>query len=116
MARYVVVSDDLADLVIKLGPLEWDGVAPYTPPAGTTVMTEAAALAAGYTMPARAQTLVTEAIIRGRAGQALDFNAAYLAIASPTNAQAVAQVGVLTRECSGLVRLLLRRLDTDEGT
>lgn len=36
---------------------------------------------------------------------ALSANVTFLALASPTNAQVVAQVQRLTRECSGLLRL-----------
>ena len=42
---------------------------------------------------------------------ALAGNAAYLAIASPTNAQVAAQVRALTRQNNGLIRLIRRRLD-----
>jgi hypothetical protein len=116
VGRYVIVSVDGADRVIHGGPLEWDGVTPYAPPAGTTLVTEADAQAGGYTLPPRRPVDVVAATLTARAGQALAVNGAYLALASPTAAQVAAQVGVLTRECSGLVRLLLRRLDTDEGT
>ena len=54
--------------------------------------------------------------IQQRAQQALTANDTFLAIASPTQAQTLAQVKVLTRECSGLIRLLLSQFDTTAGT
>lgn len=54
--------------------------------------------------------------IRNRAQTALTTNATYLALASPTNAQVIAQVRALTMECNGLIRLLLGQLDSTSGT
>lgn len=54
--------------------------------------------------------------IAAKAAGALEANATYLAIGAPTNAQIAAQVNRLTRECSALIRLLLRMTDTDAGT
>lgn len=54
--------------------------------------------------------------ITGRAKTALTANDAFLAITSPTTAQAVAQTKVLTRECSALIRLVLNELGTTSGT
>jgi len=54
--------------------------------------------------------------LRSRARTALDANATYLNIASPSNAQVVAQVRRLTQECSGMIRLVLGVLDTTDGT
>lgn len=54
--------------------------------------------------------------IEQRARAALAANATYLAIASPTNAQNLAQIRLLTRECSALIRLALNELDTNDGT
>ena len=54
--------------------------------------------------------------LRTKALAALDANATYLALANPTNAENLAQIRRLTRECSGLIRLLLGRLDDTAGT
>lgn len=47
-----------------------------------------------------------------RAQTALTNNQTYLAIAAPTQAQAVAQVAALTRQTNGLIRFLLGAFDT----
>jgi hypothetical protein len=54
--------------------------------------------------------------IRDRARLALTANATYLAIASPNAAQNTAQVKRLTRECNGLIRLLLFELQDVSDT
>lgn len=50
---------------------------------------------------------VTRFDIHTKARQALNVNASYLALATPSNAQVAAQVGRLTRENSAIIRLLL---------
>lgn len=54
--------------------------------------------------------------ITDKARQALTANAGFLALTSPTNAQVLTQVKVLTRECSALIRLMLDELSTTDGT
>lgn len=51
------------------------------------------------------------ATIRQQAQQALAGNRTYATLASPTNAQTVAQVKALSRQQNGLIRLLLGALD-----
>ena len=52
--------------------------------------------------------------IKAQARQALDTNAAFLALQSPTNAQTLAQVKALTRQANGLIRLAVGALDSTE--
>jgi hypothetical protein len=54
--------------------------------------------------------------IATRAEAALSTNDTYLAISAPTVAQNTAQTKALTKECSGLIRLLLGRLDSSANT
>jgi hypothetical protein len=49
--------------------------------------------------------------IRSQAALAVEANKTFLGLASPTNAQIVAQVRSLTRQSNGLVRLNLNLLD-----
>ena len=62
------------------------------------------------------QTLINERSVRDKARLALTANATYLALANPTAAQNTAQIKKLTRECSGLIRLLLNQLDDVSDT
>lgn len=54
-----------------------------------------------------------ESKVRQRAEQALQTNTDFLALDPPTNAQVLAQVRALTQEASALIRLVLRRFDSD---
>ena len=54
--------------------------------------------------------------LRERAASAIASNAAYLTLTTPTNAQNVAQLRTLTRECSALIRLALAAFDTTDDT
>lgn len=52
-----------------------------------------------------------EDAIRKAAATALETNRTFLAVASPTNAQTLAQVKALTRQNQGVIRLALNMLD-----
>jgi len=54
--------------------------------------------------------------IEQRAATALAANDAFLALAAPTNAQVLAQTKILTKECTAIIKLLLNRLDSVDGT
>ena len=54
------------------------------------------------------------ATLRARALDALAQNKAFLAVDAPTNAQALAQIRLLTREVSALIRLTLGALDSTD--
>lgn len=54
--------------------------------------------------------------LEAKSNTALTANATYIAIASPTNAQTTAQVKALSRQNNALIRLLLKKLDTTNGT
>lgn len=114
--RYVTVPTDTTDRAIKHGPLLWDGTTALTAPQGTKLILEADALAQGYTYPPVAIDVANAVTLRQRALTALTNDAAYLAIAAPTNAQAVAQTAALTRQVSGIIRLLLNQTTDISGT
>ena len=66
-------------------------------------------------LPLTPEQINYETLIQ-RATKALTANGAYLALTSPTQAQAVAQVKVLTRECNALIRLAVSALDDISDT
>lgn len=114
VGRYVV--GDPATKKIVGGPYRWDPVAApaWTPPESGTLLTEAAAISGGYTWPAA--TPDNAEVLRGKAGQALAINTAFLALPTPTNAQVVTQVQRLTRQMNALIRLTLAQLDDISDT
>lgn len=57
-----------------------------------------------------------QATLQSRAQSALAANATFLGLASPTQAQTLAQVQLLTKECNALIRLALNLLDSTAGT
>lgn len=54
--------------------------------------------------------------LRSRADAALNVNNDFLALASPTNAQVLAQVRVLTKENNALIRLILDKVNDISDT
>lgn len=116
LTRYVVVSTTLADKTIYDGPFTWDGVTQWTLPSGRQAITEAASVSGSYAYPAQSITDQNAATLRVRANNALAANATYQAISAPTNPQVVTQVLLLTKECNGIIRLLLSQLDDITGT
>jgi hypothetical protein len=114
MPRQVVVAIDPADLPIRRGPFMSADPALANLAADEQVMPETDALASGHTYPTALE--LHRQTLRDRAVLALDVNAAYLALNPPTAGQVATQVGRLTRECSGLIRLALDLLDSTDGT
>jgi hypothetical protein len=73
--------------------------------------------AAAPALEAARQTLVANyGTLQQRAQAALAKNATYLALPAPANVDVVAQVALLTKECTALIRLVLNALDSTAGT
>jgi hypothetical protein len=93
-----------------------------TLPDGTTVETMTATYPSGATnneqivTPPAGSPAANLATLLQRAQAALVNNNTYLAIPSPTQAQAITQVAALTRQVDGLIRFLVQDFSTTTGT
>ena len=116
MARYVIVSTDTADKVVKAGPILWDGTSTLDIGADRMAILAAAAASSGYTFPLIPATEQNGATLRSRLLQQLPANAAYSALTAPTAAQTTAQTRRNTQQNTALIRLMLELLDTTDGT
>lgn len=114
-ADYVLVPTDESIKTI-LGNYRWDGEAQLRLPAHTQLILRSVAEASGYAPIPPTPEETNSATLQDRARQALATNAAYLALAAPTNAQVAQQVARLTRQTSAAIRLLLGAVDSTDGT
>lgn len=113
-----IVGDQLADEMRAAGVeasvyIESDMLAVYADADEATVR---ALVEAHSPPPSPTPEWENERTLAARADSALTANAAFLALASPTQAQTLAQVKTLTKECTALIRLLLRKFDSADGT
>lgn len=116
VSRYVIVSTNTSDKVIKDGPILWDGTSAFTIPAGMIAILESNAIAQGYTSAPLPVASVNTTTLQQRAVTAIDNNVTYLGITNPTQAQAVTQVAALTRQVDALIKLLLNQINDTTGT
>ena len=93
-----------------------------TQPDGTTVELMIATYPSGavdrttITTPAAGSPIAVAQTLESKAQAALVNNATYLAIGTPTTAQAIAQVAALTRQVDAVIRMILNQFDTTVGT
>jgi hypothetical protein len=59
---------------------------------------------------------VNEKALKDKAVTALTINQDFLDLASPSNAEVLAQVKSLTRQVNALIRLVAKQLDSTDGT
>lgn len=104
-----------------------DGPGPHIPASGiigqgntalTGMRCSAAPCSPSLIPAAIAATAATanQATIQTRAQAALTANATFQALASPTNAQVLAQVQILTKENTALIKLALGLVSDTNGT
>lgn len=102
---------NLAQLATEMGGI---GLAARTSEGTTTVSTDEAdqaTLDAAVAAHVAIDVDSNRRTLQDQAEQALAANRTFLALASPTNAQTLAQVKMLSREANGLIRLALNLFD-----
>lgn len=104
-----VVADPIPDGLVAVALSDADRSGLETGARRWNRVTRAMEDTPGWVDPAVAEG--NEKTIRSRTGVALQTNAAYLALATPTAAQTTTQVKALTRQVSGLLRLVDNRLE-----
>jgi len=114
--QYVIVSTNVADKVIKEGPLLWDGISRFDVAAGLLLIKVNAAREGGYTRPSPPVTELNAATLRERIGVGLVASAVYTGLPNPTAAQTTAQVRRVSLLTAALAQLALEQLDTTDGT
>lgn len=127
MSSYALV--DATNIVQNV--VTWDGnPATWQPPAGITPILLTGINAPngcgpGYTFNgtifvfgqlATQITATNLVALLNKAQVALANNLAYLAIPSPTQAQAIAQVQALTQQVDAIIRIILSQTDSTQGT
>ena len=104
---------DLDPLGVTVTGPDAAGVWTITAPDSVSQVDLNAAVAAAA---AEATTIANMSDLLAKAAAAQTNNATFLALASPTNAQTLAQVKALTRQCNALIKLQLGDLGTTSGT
>ena len=112
-ARFAVVTDQgLVVTVVEAPDAASVVVAPdrqvVEVPPGAPASTGATYANGTFTPP----PVPTLTLIERKLDAAIDQNLAFLALNPPTTAQALAQVGALTRQMTGILRLMRNRLDS----
>lgn len=114
--KYVIVSTDTGDKVIKEGPLLWDGTSSFKVGAGLKLITVNAAREGGYTRPVPPITELNALTLRERIGVGLAESRVFQGRGTPTNPEILAQVRLLTKLMTAYGKLLLDQTDPTDGT
>jgi len=114
--KYVIVSTDVTDKVIKDGPLLWDGISSLQLGAGLQLIKVTAADQGGYTRRAPSATEQNAATLRDRIGIGLVASAVYAGLSNPTAAQTAVHVRRLSLLTTALAKYMLDQTGDTDGT